>query len=103
GGVEVRPDFGDGSISLASMKAGDQGSLIGFAPSSGIQSEFSDPNVRLRIIYYYADVMRGCFDVSDLVNHLLDALFKVIRPDRGAVLLKNRNSGAMEPVASRVA
>jgi serine phosphatase RsbU (regulator of sigma subunit) len=90
-------------ISLSSVPAGDMGTLLGFELDARTKVDVNDPNVRLKIIYHYADVMRRCFVDEELVSHLLDAVFTVLRPDRGAVLLKRKGVEALVPVASRTA
>ncbi len=62
---------------------------------------YEDPFQRLQTIYHYSNLMRECHSQSMLVGHILDAVFRIMSPDRAAVLLYMPESKKLEPVASR--
>jgi sigma-B regulation protein RsbU (phosphoserine phosphatase) len=64
-------------------------------------NEFADPLARLKIVYQYARLMSQCFDLAALAEHILDALFRVAKPDQGVVFLKDAKTGELEPFSSR--
>ena len=96
----VRTEAGD--VPISHMPVGDGGTLASFRVEEPRHVDLTDPLTRLRVIYYYADQMRRCFDLHKLVNLTLDALFQVFEPDRGAVLLRMDREGVLEPIASRM-
>lgn len=63
--------------------------------------ELDDPGARLKLLYRYGHVLGRCFDQQVIVEHLLDAIFRVAKPDRGVVFLRDLKTGELTPAASR--
>ena len=84
------------------MPVGDEGTLLGLKVDSADQIDIDDPLTRLQIVYHYADVMRNCYEIDEVVAHVLGAVFAILKPDRSAVLLHDPKTGALTPAGSRV-
>jgi sigma-B regulation protein RsbU (phosphoserine phosphatase) len=81
---------------------GDEGTLLGLKVGAAQDLPIEDALTRLKIVYHYADVMRNCHEVDEIVGHVLDAVFTILQPDRAAVLLRDRKTGALVPAGSRI-
>jgi sigma-B regulation protein RsbU (phosphoserine phosphatase) len=87
--------------SSSNVPLGDEGTLLRFSPGQSSRLGRRDPLVRLQIIYHFADRMRRCFGMDELLVCILDALFEVLAPDRAVVLLRDPRTGNMTSAASR--
>lgn len=92
---------GETSIAVDRLPVGDQARLLGLQIGQGHDIDIEDPLVRLKIVYHYADVMRNCYELDDVVGHVLEAVATILRPDRSAVLLRDARTGALAPAGSR--
>ncbi|MEQ8821653.1 MAG: SpoIIE family protein phosphatase [Sumerlaeia bacterium] len=101
--VEIVAGRDSGEVAVAKATVGDEGTLLGFDFGAGHLSalETLDPLTQLKIVYHYADLMRQATTLGQVLDTVQDAAFRVLCPDRVAVLLKTGCDGALEPAASR--
>lgn len=67
------------------------------APMPAVKSGQS----QLEILYQVADAIRSIFDLNQLFHTLMDIIFDVMEPDRGTILTKDRQTGALVPRLTR--
>lgn len=63
----------------------------------GAEQLIKDSSYRLEILYQVGEAIRNIFDISDLLNKLMEILFNVIQPDRACVLLKDEYTNQFIP------
>ncbi|GAB4320282.1 MAG: hypothetical protein Kow0059_14530 [Candidatus Sumerlaeia bacterium] len=56
---------------------------------------------QLDILYQVAEAIRSIFDPDQLFQTLMDILFKVMRADRGTILIRDRQTGVLVPRHTR--
>lgn len=69
------------------------------APSKWLQHALSN----LAVMYETSQAISRISDVDQLIQHIMDLAFKSIKPDRGCIVLKDVDTGKLEPVAVRFA
>jgi phosphoserine phosphatase RsbU/P len=67
-----------------------------------LRDQVSQPYERLKVLYEIADRVTACGDTTELLNKIMDILWRVVRPNRGVILLCDEVENTLEPVAVRV-
>lgn len=65
------------------------------------RSVLHDPFERLKVLYQVADSIRSVLDIDELLEHILDILWHVVKPTRGVILLADEKEGMLDPVVVR--
>lgn len=76
----------------------------GVKQADGVISDLDDlksGQSQLEILYTVADAVRSIFDLNQLFHTLMDIIFHVMEPDRGTILTKDRQTGALVPRLTR--
>ncbi len=60
-----------------------------------------DPFERLKVLYQVADSIRSMMNTEELLEHILDILWRVVKPTRGVILLVDEVENVLEPVVVR--
>lgn len=58
----------------------------------------ADPAHRLQVLYQLSGAFRGELDSHNLLNKLMNLIWRVIAPDRGVIFLQDAESGTLKPV-----
>ena len=60
-----------------------------------------DPFERLKVLYQVADSIRSILNTEELLEHILEILWRVVKPTRGVILLVDEAENILEPVVVR--
>ena len=60
-----------------------------------------DPFERLKVLYQVADSIRSILNTEELLEHILEILWRVVKPTRGVILLVDQEENVLEPVVVR--
>jgi len=81
------------------------GELLGGGPTILDQTDNLDAvmaaNKRLRTAYEISDIISSTFEMQDLYQKILAAIFKTVKVERAAILLVDEKSGQLREIASR--
>ncbi len=58
---------------------------------------FKDSHQRLCILYKVAEVIREIYEIDDLLNRVMDLIYKIFRYDNGFIMLKDESTGILSP------
>ncbi|PKO15571.1 hypothetical protein CVU37_12095 [candidate division BRC1 bacterium HGW-BRC1-1] len=73
----------------------------GVMPESVEAGVLRDPFERLKVLYQVADSIRSILNTEELLEHILDILWRVVKPTRGVILLVDQVENVLEPVVVR--
>lgn len=66
-----------------------------------LRDVLADPFERLKVIYQVADSIRSEMRIEDLLRKIMNALWNVVNPYRGVILLRDETDQTLEPVVVR--
>lgn len=93
---------GEGSAILSSLKQTHFSELLRAKDKSG--SEWlRDSLANLNTMYEASEAVRRITDVDQLLERIMDLAFRAVQPDRGCIMLKDPETGLLEPRAIRYA
>lgn len=100
--VVATPASVESSAIVRSIKQS-EGSQILRHPEQA-ESEWLRLNLsNLAIIYDISQAITRISDVEQLLDHIMDLVFRTIRADRGCIMLKDADTGRLEPTSVRFA
>lgn len=98
----TRRETVESSAIIRSIKHTEGSQLLRYSDSA--DSEWLRHNfANLNIIYETSHAITRISDIDELLDHIMNLVFTTIRADRGCVMLKNVETGKLEPTAVRYA
>ncbi|MFO0949299.1 MAG: ATP-binding protein [Planctomycetota bacterium] len=98
----TRRESVESSAIIRSIKHSEGSQLLRY-PESADSQWLKHNFANLNIIYETSQAITRISDIDELLDHIMNLVFTTIRADRGCVMLKNVETGKLEPTAVRYA